>query len=160
MDYSKLTPKVAEMLASDDTLTDEQIADSLNAATITQTYSRFVTFRTVLSELETPVAMSIIGKARANSTVDTEAAAGVQAIQAVLAEVLPSLEDTAEGCGIDMSNTNARSLVDSMVAAEMLTSDEGAAVKAMAERQVSWATANGITSLRAGHVANARENYQ
>ena len=156
MNYAKLTPKVAAVLVDHPDWTDQQVADELNAATVTQTYSRFVTFRTVLSELPTTQAMSIIGKVKANAVVDAEAPAELQAIQAVLAEVLPSLTDTAEGCGIDMQNANARGLVDSLVTAGVLTSDEGAAVKGMAERLVSWAASEGLPEITDGHIGSAR----
>lgn len=147
MDYAKLKPKVVEVLAEHPDWTDQQVADSLNAATVVQTYSRFVTFRTLLSELPVEQAMAIILKIRAAANADPDG---------VLAVIRPSLEDTAEGCGIDMANINARSFVDALMVAEVLTAEEGAAVKGMAERTVSWAQSENLGVLYPGHIQNAR----
>ena len=149
MDYAKLKAKVAEVLAEHPDWTDEQVCDSLNAATVTETYSRFVTFRTLLSELPTEQAMAIILKIRGAAAADANG---------VLAVILPSLEDTAEGCGIDMANANARGFIDGLVAAEVLTAEEGAAVKGMAEKEIGYPLSIGRSDNRLDptHVAKAR----
>lgn len=133
MDYDKLKTEVAELLAAHPDWTDQQVADSLNAETVTVTHSRFVTFRTLLSELPVEQAMSVIGKIKAAAEANP-----------VLAEILPSLKDTAEGCGIDMANANARAFVDGLVTAEVLTAEEAAAVKGMAETAISRAEELGL----------------
>jgi len=147
MDNTKLKVKDAEVRAANPDWTDQQVCDELNAATVTETYSRFVTYRTLLSELPIQQAMSIIGKIKAAAVADPDGVLGV---------VGPSLEDTAEGCGIDLSNANARTFIDGLVAGGVLTSDEGAAVKGMAERLVSWATSEGLPKIRVGDVQRAR----
>ena len=149
MDNAKLKIKDAELRADHPDWTDQQVADNLNAETVTQTYSRFVTYRTLLSELPIEQAMTIIAKIKATAAADPDGVLGV---------IAPSLEDTAEGCGIDMSNANARTFIDGLVATKVLTADEGAAVKGMAERLISWATANGLPPVGPHHVEYARSN--
>lgn len=148
MDYDKLKVKVAEVLAAHPDWTDQQVADCLNEPAVTATRSRFVTFRTLLSELPVTQAMTIIGKLRAAARADESG---------VLAVILPTLEDTAEGCGIDLANANARVFLDGLVAAEVLTAEEAAAVKGMAETQISRAAQLGLGIVGDGHVRSARE---
>jgi len=149
VDYTKLKTKVAEVLADHPDWTDQQVCDELNAATVTETYSRFVTYRTLLSELPIEQAMSIIGKIKTAAASDPDGVLGV---------VAPSLADTAEGCGIDMANANARTFVDGLVAGGVLTAEEGAAVKGMAEKTVGYPLSIGRSDNRLDptHIAKAR----
>jgi len=149
MDYDKLKPKVAELLAANPDWTDQQVADELNRPSVTVTRSRFVTFRTLLSELEVATAMAIIGKIRAAADADPSG---------VLSVVRPTLENTSEGDGIDMANANARAFVDGLVAAEVLTAEEAAAVKGMAETTISWAEQLGLPHVGPHHAEHARNH--
>jgi hypothetical protein len=146
MNYDKLKPKATELLAANPDWTDQQVADALNAATATVTRSRFVTYRTLLSELPIAQAMSIIGKIKAAPDP-----------MGVLAVIRPTLENTAEGTGIDMANANARAFVDGLVTAKVLSAEEAAAIKGLAETQVSWASQNGFGQIRAAHIRNVRD---
>ena len=152
MNYETLCPKVAEIDAASPGLTDQQVADAINAETVKTLVSKFVTYRTLLAELPIEQALTVIGKLKAAAASDETPAT----IKAVLEVVHPSLADTASGTGIDLSNSNARSFVAGMAQAGILTADEAAAVLALAEESTPWTTANGCGGLEARHVADAR----
>ena len=152
VNYELLGPKVAEIDAATPGLTDQQVADAINAETVATLVSRFVTYRTLLAELPLEQALTVIGKLKAAAASDETPAT----IKAVLEVVDPSLADTASGTGIDLSNGNARSFLDGLVQATILTAEECDAVKALAEQTQSWADANGCSGLEARHVADAR----
>jgi hypothetical protein len=148
MNYDTLVPEVAGILQSHPDWTNQQVADYLNEPAVTTCHSRFATFRTVLSEMPIAQAMTIIGKLRAEASTDPAGVLGV---------ILPTLENTAEGCGVDLANTNARAFVDGLVTAEVLTAEEAAAVKALAETTISRAAQLGLGIVGDGHVQSARE---
>jgi len=152
MNYELLCPKVAAIDAATPGLTDQQVADLLNAETVTTLVSRFVTYRTLLASLPLEQALSVIGKIKAAAASEETPAT----IKAVLEVVHPSLADTAQGTGIDLSNDNARAFVAGMAQAGILTAEEAAAVLALAEESTPWTVANGCSGLEARHVADAR----
>jgi len=152
MNYELLCPKVAAIDAATPGLSDQQVADAINAETQTTLVSRFVTYRTLLASLEMATALSVIGKIKGAAASEETPAT----IKAVLEVVHPSLFDTAQGTGIDLSNDNARAFVAGMAQAGILTAEEAAVVLALAKESTPWTTANGCSGLEARHVADAR----
>lgn len=144
---SKLRLKVAELVAATPDITIGEITAACNAKTITQTYSRRINFRDMMRELDLAVALSVIGKLKAAAIAEPNGA---------LAILLPALSDTDDGSGIDMSETNAVVFLDALETSETLSASEVASIKGMNKRLVSWATANGVKTVRDGHVERVR----
>lgn len=144
MDYAALTPLVAAIDLDTPGLSSAEVAARLNAPTEIEIYERFVTARTLLAEL---------GPVQAEAILSALEAAAQQ--NALLARVLEWLTDPSKG-GLDVGHSHTRSVIDSLVAASVLTGAQAAAVKAMAERTVSLAAKAGLPPIDPAHVQSAR----
>jgi len=126
-------------------MTDAAAASSLNLADIAVPCRRLVTVRTLLAELGS-----------------SETAAIVQALEAAddpdggIALAISMLKEYSQGGGLDIGHPNTRTSLDGLVAAEVLTQDQAAALKALAERQLSRAEQLGLPAVDQAHVTSAR----
>ena len=136
MDYAKLK----ELLATEPYagLSDQEAADALNAKTVSQAYSRFVSYRTLLSEL-TPNDYRIM-----RATFKTAASQDT-----LLADADAAM--SAEAGGIDFGHAITRALIDALFSAEL-----AATLKALAEHLVSPAETAGIGAVDLYHVQRAK----
>ena len=136
MDYTTLKALLAEEPYS--SMSDQEAAAALNTPSVTQTYSRFVSYRTLLAEL-TP--------ADYRTMRETFKAAAVADVLLADADAAMS----AEAGGLDFGHATARALIDSLFAAEL-----AAKLKAIAERLVSPAEAAGLGTVDLYHVQRAK----
>lgn len=136
MDYTILTAELADdpLGRGYSAMTDQEVADSLNAANRTQVVSTFATWRTLLAQVGPEVTATIKAK--------VDAAAAANPAIALAADMLKTYSD---GGGLDLGHAYTRAVIDSLVAAEVLTADEATALKGIAETQVSRAAELGIT---------------
>jgi hypothetical protein len=123
-------------------LTDAQIATALQAVTATRVVERMLTSRGLYAELGPTMAETILQK--------LEGAAQVEGpMKAVLARAVDWLN--AYSGGIDVGNPYTRGMLDTLVTATVLTAEEVAALKAIAEE-----TYNPFAGVYEGDVAAAK----
>lgn len=109
-------------------LTDAQIATALRAVTGTRTAEKMLTARGMYAALGPTVAETILQK--------LEGAAQVEGpYKLVLARAVDWLN--AYAGGIDVGNAYTRAMLDTLVTATVLTADEVAALKAIADETYS-----------------------
>jgi hypothetical protein len=147
MDYSRLTPEVSALLTSNPTWTDQQVADSLNAQTLTAPAKAqvMVRYRTLIS---------FYGPAFADAVIDAlqaDAASGNK----TLGRILPTILGDGDFSGIDAANPIVRQTIDALAPA-VLTADQAAKIKALGEVAISRAEQLGLEHVEPGHVQSAR----
>ena len=109
-------------------LTDAQIATALRAVTATRAVETMITSRGLYAKLGPTVAETILQK--------LEGAAQVEGpYKLVLARAVDWLN--AYAGGIDVGNAYTRAMLDTLVTATVLTADEVAALKAIADETYS-----------------------
>lgn len=154
MNYAALKAEISKPQYA--TMSDVEIVDSLNSATITIPCARFTNYRTIASILD-----------------DTEYGT-LKAVIAALAQQSPRVDDmnkmlalpgdeSGNGGGIDFGNVGVRDMLDYLPTIPGL-SEEVAGVltkvvprlKAIAETKTSWAALNGCAPLFEGNVTSAR----
>jgi len=126
-------------------MSDSEAAAALNTANRSRTVTTFATWRKILADLGPTVTATV--KAKIEAAAESNAAVAI---------ALDMLSEYGEGGGLDLGHANTRAVIDSLVAAEVLTADEGSAVKAMAQETISRATELNLPAVGAGHVARAR----
>jgi hypothetical protein len=149
MDYAVLISEVAGLLAAHPDWTDQQIADGLNAKTITDVAKGevMVRYRTLIGAYGPALADAVIDALQA------AAAAGNKTI----ARILPTVLGDGDSSGIDAASVIVRATIDGLVPA-VLTADQAAKIKALGEVQVSRAEQLGFTGVVGpGHVKAARD---
>jgi len=106
-------------------LTDAQIADAVNAKSVTVRSSRFITKTSLYAELGFAAGLALIGtfKALAKSP---DAATALQ-----FGEILELLDNKSDG--LDVSLDEVRGVIDSLTAAEVLPVEVASKIKAMGE---------------------------
>lgn len=126
-----------------DSMSDADVAAALNAtSTVVAAGPIQVTSRKLYGELGVSAAETILEKLEAAS-----------ATNAMIKRVLHWLDPSEEG--VDITNQITRNQVDALVAANVLTSGEGAAVKAIGEETVTYAQTLGLAS--AGDTVTAEQ---
>lgn len=106
---------------------DESIPGMLTLPMLSQSY--MLTTRGVLKTLGTVAGATVMQSLRALVKV------GTSPLAPVLAELLPIMDDVSNDGGIDLSlDTGSPTLMQSLVAANLLTSDQAAALVALAHR--------------------------
>lgn len=126
-------------------MTDDEVAASLNAADRTLVVTTFATWRKLLADLGPTATPTIKGK--------IEAAAESNA---AVAMTLDMLAEYGEGGGLDLGHANTRAVIDQLATVEVLTADEAAAIKGVAEETISRAAELGLPTIKPGYVAKAR----
>lgn len=139
MDYAKLKPKVAELRAAHPEWTNQQIADELNAATITK--------------LEPIPSSELLAWAAAGDrfySIETIANSGPKPIHSIakVALLLISRDNTT----LDLNLPDRVAFIDALVAGAVLTADDKASLYALASRTVSWAESEGMGTIREGEI--------
>lgn len=130
-------------------LSAAQAADLLNAPNITRRKEHFVTDRTLAAVLGVVQAVTILEALR------QLAANEENPLRLVHAFVLKQLQDTGAG-GIDISTDESRSFVDQFAAAQLLTSEDATALKALGEETISIAQSLGLGFVGEQHIVRAR----
>lgn len=123
-------------------LSDQDAAASLNAPNRAAIRETFVSHRTLLARLDPAVAAGILDALEA-------AAASIPTVKWVMFSIKGET-------GIDLGHDNTRAQVDALVAGSVLSTEEGAALKALAERTVSRAAELGLPPVDPFHVQSAR----
>lgn len=142
MNYAKLKPKVAELLAAHPEWTSQQIADELNAATIIQIGS--------LTTKEFLDAITAEETAKIEKTAQDETAQG-------FADATTLQEYWYAVGSVDMKpGTPGRARVDGLVVEKVISESSRTALVAAATRSVSWAEELGLGEVNHGHVAQVR----
>lgn len=143
MDYKKLNERIKE--ADCVSLKDQDIADALNAKTLTRVVSRFASYRTlsgILTDEEYAKVKAVLSELSAASP-------RVADMLSVLA--LPG-DEGGSGGGLDFGDASVRGLCDAYLPTEL-----AAKIKAIAEVPASWAELNGWGGgIAVGHVYCAR----
>ena len=150
MDYAVLIPEVGSLLLAHPDWTDQQMADSLNARTLTEVAKApvMVRYRTMISAYGPAFADDVVDRLQA------AAAAGNKTI----ARTLPTIQGDGDTSGVDASDPVVRQIVDALAAASVLTQDQAAKIKALGEVQLSRAEQLGFAgTVGPGHVKAARE---
>jgi hypothetical protein len=147
MDYSLLIPEVAAAVAANPTWSDQQVADSLNAKTLTAPakFPVMVRYRTLISAY---------GPAFADAVIDALQAAASG--NKTLGRILPTILGDGDSSGIDASNPIVRQTIDALVPS-VLTADQAAKIKALGEVATSRADQLGLEQVEPGHVQSARQ---
>jgi hypothetical protein len=127
------------------TMSDAEIAASLNAADRTIVKLCMVQYRTMMADIGVDATRAIMTAMAAAGQTDT-----------VVALVDLWLKDPKSE-GVDMGHANTREVIDDLVTAGSITSAQAAAVKAMAEDTVSRATELGMPVILPGYIAKARK---
>ena len=127
-------------------MTDQAAAETLNAGNRTVADPARKTFRDLLREIGMADAGTIHGKLKA-------AAAGSDGVALAVA----AAGDYGADGGLDFSDPATISGIDTLVAGNVLSSDEGDALKALGRKTVSRAVELGLGYVKAGHVEEARK---
>lgn len=127
------------------TMTDAEVADSMMTEDRPYTFSRRVTWRDGLADLG-PTQCSQL-----KTKLEDAASPG-----SVLSLSLSMLGEYGEGGGLDLGHGNTRTIIDSLVTDEVITNEEGVALKALAEGTRSRATELKLGKVRTGDVTRAR----
>jgi hypothetical protein len=149
MDYTKLKSEltVDPLGRGYAAMTAEHAAENLNTADRTRVIAEtFVNAKTLYSRLGAVAAETVIQKLEAGAASDSPFA---PVLKRAVQWILPSEE------GIDVGNAVTRGLLDQL-AGPLLTAEEAAAIKAIAEETVSRATELGLPKVEPGHVQDAR----
>jgi len=147
MDYNALAAELAKPAYTG--LSDAEAADALNAATVTEVYSRFGSFRTlaaVLTDVEYATLKGVLFELADSSPKVADSYAMLE---------LPG-DDAGNGGGIDFGCAAVRGMVDQLVAGEQFTAELGSKLKALAERKISRAEELGLGRVKVGHVEEVR----
>jgi hypothetical protein len=142
MNYDALQAELAKPAYAG--LSDQEAADVLNAETITETYSRFVSFRTLMAELTPEEYRSV------RATFTAAAASDV-----LLADAQAAM--AAEAGGIDFGHANTRALIDTLFAADAALA---AKLKGLGEHTVSWMGANQMPPIKWWQVTEIRAGME
>jgi len=126
-------------------MTDAEAAESLGAPGRQVVVPTRCTWRDLMAALGLQQAADV--KTRLEAAAETDEG---------LALALHALGHYGEGGGLDFGHPQTRDTIDALAADNVLTSDEAAAVKALAERTVSRAEELGLARVRPGHVQKAR----
>lgn len=147
MDYTILSAELADdpLGRGYAAMTDQEVVDSLHAEDRTQVVIVFATWRTLLAAAGPTVTATI--KAKIGAAAESNPAI------ALASDMLATYSD---GGGLDMGHAYTRGVIDSLVTAEVLTADEAAVLKAVAERTVSRAVELGLSGVEASAVGIAR----
>ena len=127
-------------------MTDEAAAAKLNAVDVTVPYSRRVTIRDMLADLGA-----------------TETAETLKALHAaddpngLLSLAIEMLGEYGDGGGLDIGHPNTRATIDQLEAAGVLTADQAAAIKGLAEHAISRAEQLDLPPLDPAHIGSARK---
>ncbi|MCX5661074.1 MAG: hypothetical protein NTW19_15410 [Planctomycetota bacterium] len=129
-------------------------AASLNTVDRTVARTRFVTARAMLAELGPTVAATIVGK--------LESASNAGGGNLALKLALDAVQTYSDGGGLDVGHPYTQAMLDQLATAEggnVLTTQEAAAVKAMANVTISRAQELGLGGVRGitpGDIEQAR----
>ncbi len=125
------------------TMSDEQVAASLNNPDRLIVQSTMVTAKGLMALLDPATAAAILDKleaaASSNSTVKW---------------ILSFMQGSAEG--VDLGHPNTRAQIDALAAAGVLSADEASLLKALADNLVSRAEELGLPEIKPWMVAHAR----
>jgi len=124
-------------------MTDEQVASSLNTKDRTIVEPTLVTAKELMARMDPAVAASILQKLEDAS-----------ATNSVIKWILSFL--TGGSDGIDIGHANTRAQIDALVVDGVITSSEASSLKALAERAVSRAEELGLPEIKPWMVAHAR----
>lgn len=119
------------------------VADMLNARTRTMLQTRFITARTIAAELSLPDSAAVLTALRTLAATN----ALIEAMWTFM------LTDS----GIDIGNANTQSMIDTLVAEVVFTSDQGTALKRMAIQPCTRAAELGIGTVSDVDVMEAWE---
>ena len=148
MDYKTLTPAVQALLTAHPEWTDQQVADALNTADQTVPCTRWVSMRTLASEL-TPTEYLTIKGVLAAASQDPN-------IGPLIADVAKWMQNvgTADDTGVDFGRDASRAMIDQLFTGDL--APLATKLKALAEKQVSTAEKLGLPFVSGGDVAYAR----
>lgn len=124
-------------------MTDDQVAASLNAKDRVVVEQTFVTAKDLMARMDPSVAATILQKLEAE-------AANNPVVKWIMSFI------TGGGEGIDLGHVNTRAQIDALVAGGVLAPTEGASLKALAERTVSRAEELGLLEIKPWMVAHVR----
>lgn len=124
-------------------MTDEQVAASLNNQDRLITEPTMVTAKSLMALLDPATAAAILDKLEA-------AAASNSAVKWILSFIKGDAE------GVDLGHPNTRAQVDALAAAGVLTADEASLLKSLADSLVSRAEELGLPEIKPWMVAHAR----
>jgi hypothetical protein len=149
MNYTLLAPEVAALLAAHPDWTDPQIADSLNAQTLSGLAAGpvMVRYRTLVSAYGPALGDAVV------DALEAAAAAGNKTLQ----RTLPTILGDGDSSGIDAANPVVRQTIDALAAAGVLSADQAAKIKALGEIAVSRADQLGLEFVWPGHVQSSRQ---
>lgn len=143
MDYAKLKAEIQTdpLGRGYSAMTAEQVAASLNAVNRTRVIPEaFVNAKSLYSSLGAAAAETVIQKLEAGASGDSPLA---PVLKRAVQWILPSEQ------GIDLGNAVTRGLLDQL-SGPLLTAEEVAAIKAIAEEAVSRAQELGLGSVTCG----------
>lgn len=141
MNYEALAALLAQ--APYATMADAEAAAALNTPSVTVTRETMISERGLYARLGPVMAEEILQR------LDLAAPSN-----AVIARVRSWLAPAAGGIDLGLDATRAQ--IDVLVAATVLTAEQGAAIKALGEYLVSPAEAAGLGRVELGHVQHAR----
>lgn len=147
MDYAKLRPKVAELLAVHPHWTDQQLADGMNAGSVAR-----------IGGLTTEQFLNTLSPAKVDALVDLAAAKNKKENGQPEATTLLSYVNYGGFIAL-AEGTHSRACIDKRVSAgtQIWTASDRDALIAAATSTISWAQAEGLEPVGDGHVRSARE---
>lgn len=145
---ANLQPLLAELTADPEgrgyaVLTPEQVAADLNESRYVTLSERMISERTLFA---------VLGAERATAVLDALEAMPDR----VMARIYRMLTDVSAG-GVDIALPESRGMIDQFATGGLLTGDESAAIKALAENKTSRAQQIGYSEITAAMVERCRE---
>ena len=145
---ANLQPLLAELTADPEgrgysALTTEQVVADLNDPRYVSLSERMISERTLFA---------VLGAERATAVLDALEAMPDRVMQ----RICRMLTDVSSG-GVDIALPEARGMIDQFAVGGLLTGDEAAAIKALAESKTSRAQQIGYNEITAAMVERCRE---